>query len=173
MRFRRLLAVTTGLTFVLLLIGVYTKEVGADLTCGMNWPLCDGAVMGLFPANLPSFIEWFHRFIALVVGLLIVYALVRSVRQRGRDSRVTKAIAGALLILPIQAILGALTVVKARLFSPSARILYEPLISVAHFGTGVLLFTLLVAATLWAYEGPAEPSRSTTSPPGAGVETDD
>lgn len=172
MRFRRLLAGTTGLTFVLLLIGVYTKEVGADLTCGMNWPLCDGAVFGLFPANLPSFIEWFHRLVALVVGLLIIYALVRTVRERGWESRVTKAVAGALVILPVQAILGALTVLKARIFAPSDRILIEPLISVAHYGTGVLLFTFLVAATLWAYESPAASPR-TRPQTGTGAETDD
>lgn len=151
MRLRRFLAGTTGLTFVLLLIGVFTKEVGADLTCGMNWPLCDGAVFGLFPATLVSFIEWFHRLIALVVGLLILMALYRA-WQSDVDLRVTRAMIAAAVLLPLQAGLGALTVLKAQLFTTGSRILIEPLISVAHFGTGVLLFTALVAATLWAYE---------------------
>lgn len=152
MRFRRLLAGTTGLTFGLLLLGVYTKEVGADLTCGMRWPLCDGGVFGLFPANIASFVEWFHRLIALVVGLLIIWTVYRAVREYGRGSRITWAVTGALLLLPIQAGLGALTVLKARLFTVQTRLLIEPLISVAHYGTGVLLFTCLVAGTLWAYE---------------------
>jgi cytochrome c oxidase assembly protein subunit 15 len=154
MELRRLAAVTTGLTFVLLLVGVYTKEVGADLTCGMNWPLCDGAVFGLFPANLPSFIEWFHRLLALVVGLLIVYTVYRLYRQRGGDSRVTRAAVVALVLLPVQAGLGALTVLKARLLGGGFHVLVEGLISVAHYGIGLALFTALVAATLWAYEDP-------------------
>lgn len=152
MELRRLAAVTTGLTFVLLLVGVYTKEVGADLTCGMNWPLCDGAVFGLFPATVPSFIEWSHRLLALVVGVLIVYTVYRLYRERGGGSRVTRAAAVALALLPLQAGLGALTVLKTRVFGGGSHVLVEGLISVAHYGTGILLFTALVAATIWAYE---------------------
>ncbi len=163
MRLRRLSALTTGVTFILLLIGVYTKEVGADLSCGMNWPLCDGAVFGLFPANIPSAIEWFHRLIALVVGLLIIYTVYRYYRTYGTQSRITQAAGIALVMLPFQAILGALTVLKARLFTGEHRLFLEPLISVAHYGTGVLLFTALVAATLWAYEEPPENPPSSTS----------
>lgn len=152
MQFRRLAGVTTGLTFVLLLVGVYTKEVGADLTCGMRWPLCDGAVFGLFPANLASAIEWFHRFLALVVGLLILWLVYRAYRRYGRGSRVFRASGVALALLPFQAILGALTVVKYRLFTPESAATLSPLISVAHYGTGVSLFAALVAAWLWARE---------------------
>ena len=163
MELRRLAAGTSGLTFLLLLVGIYTKEVGADLTCGMNWPLCDGAVFGLFPANLPSFIEWFHRLLALVVGLLIVYTVVRLYRERGGGSRITKAAVLALVLLPIQALLGALTVLKTQVFGGGTHVLVEGLISVAHFGTGVALFTALVAATLWAYEDAAPGGPRTAS----------
>ena len=152
MELRRLTAWTTGLTFVLLVVGVYTKELGADLACGMNWPLCDGAMFGLFPATLPSFVEWFHRLLALVVGLLIVYTVYRLYRERGPGSRVTRAAGLALVLLPVQAGLGALTVLKSEVFGGGAHVALEALISVAHFGTGVGLFTALVAATLWAYE---------------------
>lgn len=153
MGMRRLVAGTTGLTFVLLLVGVYTKEVGADLSCGMRWPLCDGAVFGLFPANFLSFIEWFHRFLALIVVILVFVALYQAWQTYG-TGRVTRALAAAAILLPIQALLGALTVLKSALFSPTNRIFIEPLISVAHYGAGVLLLTTLVAATLWAYEDP-------------------
>lgn len=150
MRTRRFAAVTTALTFVLLLVGVFTKEVGADLTCGMNWPLCDGAVFGLFPANVPSAVEWFHRLLALVVGVMIVYLLYRLWRERGPDDRVTKAVAIAVLLLPFQAILGAITVTKARFGLNS--LMAGALISVAHYAFGVLLFTALVIGTVWAFE---------------------
>lgn len=166
MEFRRLASVTTSLTFVLLLVGVYTKEVGADLTCGMRWPLCDGAVFGLFPANLASAIEWGHRFLALVVGLLILWVVYRAYREYGRDSRVFQASALALALLPLQALLGALTVVKYRLFTPETAAGLSPVISVAHYGTGVLLFTALVAVTLWAREAARPRQRSPNSPSG-------
>jgi len=149
MRTSRVAAGTTALTYVLLLVGVFTKEMGADLTCGMNWPLCNGAVLGLFPANLPSAIEWFHRLLALIVGILIVYTLYRCWRERGWGHRVTRAVAVAVIILPFQAALGALTVRKAALglASPVA----GALISVSHYGTGILLFTALVVGTTWAF----------------------
>lgn len=159
MQFRRFAGLTTALTFLLLLVGVYTKEVGADLTCEMRWPLCDGAVFGLFPANLASAIEWSHRFLALVVGILIVWLVYRALQEYGRDSRITKAGGIALALLPIQAGLGALTVMKYSLFTPETAATLSPLISVAHYGTGVALLIALVAATLWAREA-AGPHRT-------------
>ena len=146
------LKIVTGLTFILLMVGVYTKEVGADLTCGMKWPMCDGAIYGLFPANLPSAIEWSHRFLALVVGILILVALYKSWEVHGSKSRITKAVLLAVLLLPIQVILGALTVVKFELFSRSDRILFEPLISVSHNAIGVVILVSLFAAMLWERE---------------------
>jgi cytochrome c oxidase assembly protein subunit 15 len=158
MEFRRLAGATTGLTFVLLLVGVYTKEVGADLTCGMRWPLCDGAVFGLFPANLASAIEWFHRFLALAVGVVLVWLLYRAYREYGRGDRVFQAALLAIVLLPVQALLGAITVVKYRLFDAGTAADLSPLISVAHYGFGVALLTALVATTLWAREA-ASPAR--------------
>ena len=146
------LKVVTGLTFILLMVGVYTKEVGADLTCGMKWPMCDGAIYGLFPANLPSAIEWSHRFLALVVGILILVALYKSWEIHGSKSRITKAVLLAVLLLPMQVILGALTVVKFELFSRGDRILFEPLISVSHNAIGVVILVSLFAAMLWERE---------------------
>ena len=146
------LKIVTGLTFILLMVGVYTKEVGADLTCGMKWPMCDGAIYGLFPANLPSAIEWSHRFLALVVGILILFALYKSWEVHGSKSRITKAVLLAVLLLPMQVILGALTVVKFELFSRGDRILFEPLISVSHNAIGVVILVSLFAAMLWERE---------------------
>mgnify|MGYP006094436467 FL=1 len=143
---------TTGLTFLLLMVGIYTKEVGADLTCGMNWPLCDGAVYGVFPANIPSAIEWSHRFLAFIVGILILFAVYRAWKIYGKDSRITKSIIFSALLLPIQVGLGAVTVMKVRLFPGGNRILIEPLISVAHNAVGVLILVALVSATLWEWD---------------------
>jgi len=148
----RFMKIVIVLTFILLMVGVYTKEVGADLTCGMKWPMCDGVVYGLFPANLPSAIEWSHRFLALVVGILIIVAMYKSWKIHGSKSRITKAILLAVLLLPTQVMLGALTVVKSEFFSRGDRILFEPLISVAHNSMGVLILVSLIAAMLWERE---------------------
>jgi cytochrome c oxidase assembly protein subunit 15 len=140
-RTRRLAGASVALTFVLVLLGVYTAAAGAGLTCGQRWPLCDGAVFGLFPADVPSFVEWFHRLWAMITGFVVIGATISAWRgEAGR--RVAYALAGATLILPSQIILGALTVTR-----------YELLILVAHFVTAFAILTLLVAAAAWAYEG--------------------
>lgn len=141
---RRLAGVSAGLTFVLVLLGVYTAADGAGLTCAGRWPLCDGAVFGLFPANWPSFVEWFHRLWAMVTGFVVVGTTVRSFRQ-GVEKRVRYALLGATLVLPSQIVLGALTVTK-----------YELLILLAHFVTAFTILTLLFAAATWANESTLE-----------------
>jgi cytochrome c oxidase assembly protein subunit 15 len=137
---RRLAGLSAGLTFVLVLLGVYTAADGAGLTCAGRWPLCDGAVFGLFPANWPSFVEWFHRFWAMITGFVVLGTTVRAFRQ-GVDRKVRYALAGATLVLPSQIVLGALTVTR-----------YELLILLAHFVTAFTILTLLFAAATWAYD---------------------
>jgi cytochrome c oxidase assembly protein subunit 15 len=138
-RTRRLAGASAGLTFVLVLLGVYTAADGAGLTCAGRWPLCDGAVFGLFPANVPSFVEWFHRLWAMVTGLVVVAATVSAFRS-GAPRRLRYALGVATLVLPTQIALGALTVTR-----------YELLVLLAHFFTAFTIFTLLVTAAAWAY----------------------
>lgn len=137
--FPRLMAVATGLTFSLILIGIYTAVSGAGLTCQGRWPLCDGW-LGLFPANWPSFIEWFHRLIAMPTGFMLLGLTVAAWRG-DQPRRVRYAMTAALAILPTQIILGGLTVTQ-----------YEVVILTAHFATAMLIFTLVTAATAWVLE---------------------
>lgn len=137
-RLRSLLLATTGLTYLLLLIGIYTAASGAGLTCGARWPLCDGAVFGLFPANWPSFIEWFHRLIAMIAGFLVIGTAYGAWRWQD-DRRIRLGVTLALALYPVQALLGAGTVLDYTLFYLTA-----------HFVTAVVIFASLVLATLWS-----------------------
>ncbi|WP_256393781.1 COX15/CtaA family protein [Natronoarchaeum rubrum] len=132
--FHQFAAATTALTFGLLLLGIYTAVAGAGLTCAGRWPFCDG-YLGLFPANWPSFIEWFHRFVAMIVGFLVLGQTVAAWRQE-HPKAVRWATTGALALLPTQIILGGLTVLE-----------YQVVILTAHFLFGVAIFALLVVAT--------------------------
>ena len=145
MDFRRLLLVTTVATALTALLGVYTASSGAGLTCEARWPLCDGAVFGLFPANLPSFIEWSHRLVAMITGFLIVGSTVAAWRG-GHQRRVRLATVGALLLTPLQIVFGAFTVlVHEFVFG------YSILVLTLHFALAALILGLLVAATVWTY----------------------
>ncbi|WP_336024805.1 COX15/CtaA family protein [Halobellus salinisoli] len=138
-RLRRFVGVSAALTGILMVLGVYTASTGAGLTCAGRWPFCDG-FLGLFPANWSSFIEWFHRLVAMITGFVVLGTTV-SAWRRDADRRVRLALAGATILLPSQIILGALTVTT-----------YEWAILLAHFGTAAIIFTGVALAFAWAYE---------------------
>ena len=157
-RFRHLVLGTTGLTFGLILLGVYTGAMGAGLACAGRWPLCDGAVFGLFPANWPSFIEWFHRFVAMVTGFAILGTAVAAWRG-DRERRTRYASAVALAVLPVQVLLGANTVFN-----------FGVLAQVAHHAAALTILVSLVAATAWSFEESSVES-ATEADADAAVET--
>lgn len=145
MDFRRLLLVTTVSTALTALVGVLTATAGAGLTCEARWPLCDGAVFGLFPANFMSFVEWSHRLVAMITGFLIVGSTVAAWRG-GHARRIRLTTLGALLLTPVQVVFGAFTVLVHRFVFG-----YSIVVLTLHFGLASLILALLVAATVWAY----------------------
>lgn len=140
-RFRQLMVVTTGLTFVLMLLGIYTAAFGAGLTCGARWPFCDGW-LGLFPATIPSFIEWFHRLIAMITGFVILGTAYAAWTRSG-DRRVAWTVTFAVLLLPLQIGLGAVTVTLSGLFPWG----YAPSVQILHYTVALVILTLLIVAT--------------------------
>ena len=142
---RHYLGVTTASTLFLILLGVYTGKIGAGLACEGRWPLCDGW-LGLFPAHWPSFVEWFHRLVAMVVGFMIIGAAILAF-YRNYNRYVRYPLALAVLLLPVQILLGANTVFNFGIWS-----------NVLHHGAAQLIFGALVAAAAWAYTE-ADPAR--------------
>jgi cytochrome c oxidase assembly protein subunit 15 len=141
-RFRHLAGVTTGLTFALILLGVYTAAMGAGLSCSAQWPFCDG---GLIPQTWPSFIEWFHRLVAMITGFFILGTAAGSWKYTSQK-RIRGAATLALAVTPIQVVLGGATV-----------FVYTPLVQVAHHTAALIIFGALLATTLWSYEESSAP----------------
>jgi cytochrome c oxidase assembly protein subunit 15 len=142
--FRRFAAFTTTLTLTLVMLGVYTAATGAGLACSAQWPLCDN---GLLPQSIPSFIEWFHRLVAMVTGWFILGTAAWAWRGGERRARVPATL--AVVLLPLQISIGAVTVTLSGLF-PNG---YSPSTQGAHLVVALTIFTALVVATLRAYEG--------------------
>lgn len=143
--FRRFAAFTTALTATLIALGVYTAATGSGLACSQQWPLCDN---GLLPQTIPSFIEWFHRLVAMITGFFILgtvgWALKGNVSEKSKY-----AAALALFLLPFQISIGAITVTLNG-WLPGG---YSPPTQSAHLLVALSIFASLVAATLYAYEG--------------------
>ncbi len=140
-RFRRYLVFTAGLTYVLMLLGIFTASFGAGLTCGQRWPFCDGW-MGLFPATIPSFVEWFHRLVAMITGFVILGGAYAGWRYQD-DRRVAYAITLAVVLLPVQIGLGAVTVTLNGLLPWG----YAPIVQLLHYVVALLILGLLTVAT--------------------------
>lgn len=108
-----LLAVSTLVTTLLLVaVGGYTRGSGSGYGCRDRWPLChDGAAGGLLPrADFHMIVEWSHRWLAAVVGVLVVATAVTAWRRyRGVSWVVGPAVTATVLVF-VQAWLGALVV---------------------------------------------------------------
>jgi len=142
--FRRFAAFTTALTLTLMMLGVYTAATGSGLACSAQWPLCDN---GLLPQSIPSFIEWFHRLVAMVTGFFIVGTAGWAWRRD--DRRVRVASTAALVLLPLQVGIGAVTVTLNGMLPTG----YSVPTHGAHLFTALSIFGSLTLATLWASDG--------------------
>jgi len=154
-----LLAGTTGLTGLLIVLGVYTAASGAGLACQQQWPLCDG---GLLPQTIPSFVEWLHRFVAMIAGVVILGA-AGATWVTGADRRTRLAATAAVALLPLQVLLGGATVTIEGAIPWG----YTPSVHALHLGAALAIFSALLLATLWSVEGQLPPGRTTGALGGA------
>lgn len=136
------------LAFIVVVVGAYTRLTDSGLGCP-DWPGCygqlivpnveDGTQISGYDRPVETkkgWIEMIHRYIASLLGLLILAIFLMSFINKSTESK-TKIISAALLLLVIfQGILGMLTVTE----------LVHPIIVSMHlfggFATTSLLFWL-------------------------------
>jgi heme A synthase len=145
MREYRFAVATAFATFLLLIIGGMVHPTGSSLACP-DWPLCNGQ---FFPPMKGGILyEHGHRLAALTVSFLTVALCVLVFRFR-RERSLRLMAAGAVLLVGVQASLGALTVIY-RLPLP---------VSAGHLATSMAFFSLLILlAHRLRPEGPRAPA---------------
>jgi heme o synthase len=131
-RYQKLAATTVVMTLVLVTIGVIVRATGSGVACP-DWPACYGALLP--PLDDPkAWIEWTHRTVAAVIGLLILgLALLAARDHRDRPSILWGSLA-AVGLVGFQAWLGRETV-RLGNSGPSVT---------AHLATAMALLGLLV-----------------------------
>ncbi|ELY81566.1 hypothetical protein C487_03428 [Natrinema pallidum DSM 3751] len=139
--FPHLLSATLVLVAATILLGIAAKATGSGLACEANWPQCDAGPYNLLPGSLPSFYEWFHRFVAMFAGFAIIGSAVAAWRLPDVDRRIAGLVALGMVLTPVQVALGRETVQQ-----------YTIDILSLHFWTAVTIFTLFLVATVlvWA-----------------------
>jgi heme a synthase len=123
--------------------GAYVTLGGYGAGCGYgfgaSWPLCNGT---LFPVyTYPTLIEYIHRFLSVVTGLVILYATINVWRMKPRPSLPSRLMLLAIVLVPIQVGLGG-EVVASDL---------SAIIATTHFGFATAIFGIVVFAAALMY----------------------
>ncbi|EXX87743.1 cytochrome Caa3 oxidase [Paenibacillus darwinianus] len=132
------IAASIGMLLVLL-AGVLVTNTESGEGCGTDWPLCNGKFI---PAKtLESAIEYSHRMISGVVGLLILLTYVITYRKYKTDREPNLYAGGALLFTVVQALMGAAAVKWPQ----------SPPVLALHFGISLFAFACTMLLVVWAY----------------------
>lgn len=122
--------------YSLMFIGGYVSAAGLGLTCP-DWPLCPGGV-------LPSeeyLIEWTHRLVAATTGAFVIATMVASLINKNSDLKIKITSSLATIFVITQIVLGAMVIDLK---------LHAVLVAI-HLGIGILLFSVVLLTTLFAF----------------------
>src|SRR5439155_13112 len=107
-RYRALVYASLVASFLVVVWGGIVRVTGSGLGCP-DWPLCHGQFLpSLDPATR---IEWFHRFLAIAGGVTVAAVVLWSLIVYRADRRILTLAIIAAILYPLQAVLGAITVV--------------------------------------------------------------
>ncbi|XVH33034.1 COX15/CtaA family protein [Haloferacaceae archaeon DSL9] len=134
------------MTLSLITLGVYTAATGSGLACEAQWPLCSDQLIPALTIN-PDFIEWFHRVVAMITGFFILGTAGWAWRSGETRTRLASTL--AVVLLPLQISIGAVTVTIGGLVPGG----YSPPTHAAHLLVALAIFGLLTLTTLYAYAG--------------------
>jgi cytochrome c oxidase assembly protein subunit 15 len=139
---------TLAVLFALIFIGGYVSAAGFGLTCP-DWPLCP---QGLLP-HQDFIIEYIHRSVAATTGMLVIATMAFTLKARDapRGMKIASIIAAGAVIGQIT--LGAIVIVER---------LHAVLVT-AHLGLGLVLFSMVLMTTLYAFKIENKRSETTTA----------
>lgn len=131
-------ALTAACFFVVVTMGMLVTDSGSEHGCGPSWPLCHGRLLP--GSSIQSIIEWSHRAITGVAGILLIVLVVWAWRRAGHLREVRWLVFAALGFVVVQSLLGAAAVLWPQ---PGA-------ILALHFGISLIAFaaTFLLAVVL-------------------------
>ena len=132
--------------YSLMFLGGYISAAGLGLTCP-EWPLCPNGVM---PSE-EYLIEWIHRLAAATTGALVIATMVASFINKNADRKIKVTSTLATIFVVTQITLGALVIDTK---------LHAVLVAI-HLGIGILLFSMVLLTTLFAFRMSRNPMSAT------------
>jgi heme A synthase len=107
LHFEYFAVLTVLLTYGLIVLGGTVRATNSGTACP-DWPLCHGRVLPRIEEHI--LIEYSHRLVASIVGLLIIAMVIWAWRRAGSDPLVRIASVLAIVLLTVQVLVGAATV---------------------------------------------------------------
>lgn len=148
----RLLALLSSIGMLLVLLnGALVTNTGSGRGCGDDWPLCHGRFIPAY--TLESMIEYTHRFVTGIVGLIVLAVFILTVMHYRKYREAMLYAGGTLFFTIVQALLGAAAVKWPQ----------SPFVMALHFGISLLAFSCTLLLVLWTRRleaGKADPQRN-------------
>jgi heme A synthase len=141
--FQRLCLVTCAVVFGLIILGGVVRATDSGLGCP-DWPRCHGSFIPRWEKH--TLIEYSHRLVASVAGVLVLAILVWTLRSYRRVPALLYPAVVAFALLLFQAGLGGAAVLNE----------LPPEVVAVHLGTaiGILSLLLLITYAAFALERP-------------------
>jgi protoheme IX farnesyltransferase len=146
-RFQRLALAAAVTTFLLVVVGAIVRSTGSGMGCP-DWPTCHGSFIPPL-SDTAAWIEWTHRTIAVIVGLLVLALVIVAWRRERATRSLVVASFAALVLTGFQAYLGKVTVDTSNAGQWVT----------AHLATAMILLGLLTFIVVRAYFPPKLPDR--------------
>lgn len=151
--FRVLTVVTVLGIFALVTLGGVVRLTGSGLGCP-DWPLCHGRVIP--PLDAPTLIEYSHRLMATVVGILVLSTTLIVWRYYRKQAWLLVPATAGVLLLIAQVLLGGVTVLEE----------LPDNIVMAHLATAEAMLASMVVVSVVALRGSSFPVRGDAEPQG-------
>jgi heme A synthase len=136
--FRRLAVVTVLFAYLQIALGGIVRVSGSGLGCP-DWPLCNGRPYP--PANIHSIIEYSHRTVGSITGLLIIATVITAwIVFRKRRPYVAWLATASLIGVAGEGALGGVVVVSA----------LAPWLVLVHLGLAMITIGFLLATAVMA-----------------------
>jgi heme A synthase len=105
-RLARFAWAVVGYNLLVILWGALVRATGSGAGCGSHWPLCDGQVVPRAP-SVEQAIEYAHRVTSGAALVAVVALAVAAFRARPAGHPVRRAAVGSVVLIVIEALLGA------------------------------------------------------------------
>ena len=137
MKSLRLVSLTnTVVMFLAVLWGAWVTSSDSGDGCGAHWPLCKGTFMPDW--DYAAIVEFGHRLVSGLAGLLSLILLVWIVRALPAEARLKRLAFGTFFFVSFQGALGAAAVLRPQ----------PDLVMALHFGFSLLCFAFALLVTI-------------------------